>query len=106
MTDEYRNGEYDYATAMALIEEIIDDFQLRAYVYIQSDEYDNVMTSTMVQTEGESHDDVQFEAMECLIVDILKGRDEADKVAAIADIYDCVYHAIHSDDDDEPENVN
>ena len=107
MIGEYRDGEYNYATASALIEEIVDQFHLRAFVYLECDEYDNVMTTTMMKNDDEANDrynsDVQFDALLNLVIDILSDREEDDRNAAIADIYDKIHEAIHVDDDDDNE---
>ena len=107
--DEYHDGQLSYTTASALIEDIIDQFHFRAYIYLESDEYDNILTTTMMKDDDDGTDrynsDVQFDALTHLVIDILSGRGEDDRNAAIADIYDQVYRAIHVDDPEDEEEM-
>ena len=106
--DDYRDGDFEYTTIETLIEEIVDRYGVKAYVYVESDAYDNVMTTTMVQDgEDDEHcEALQFNALLNLVIDITKDREGDDRNAVIAEIYDRVYQAIHADDDeDENEGV-
>ena len=104
--EEYRDGELEYSVIESLIEEIVDTYRLHAYVYISSDKFDNVLSTTLTgDSEPDSiHDLVQRNALACLINDFLNSGVAGDRNASIAEIYDIVYEAIHYDEDEEDED--
>ena len=104
--EEYHDGQFEYATASSLIEEIIDRFNFRAYIYLEGDNFDNILTETQVHEDeaDEIMDKVQFSVLKNLIADILKDREDDDRNEAIAMIYDIVHDAIHLDDGPESED--
>ena len=106
MTEGYRDGEFEYGVIESLIEEIVDKYNLKAYVYIESDHYDNAVSTTMASDEifDAEHDDIQLNALIYLVADILNNRPMDERNEAIAEIYDAVYNGIHIDDDDEDED--
>lgn len=101
--EEYRDGQFEYATVSSLIEEIVDQYQLRVYVYMESDNYDIIRTDTFVHDNenDEIIDEVQFSTLRNLVADIIRDRDNAERSETIAMIYDIVHEAIHIDDDPE-----
>ena len=46
---EYRDGEFEYGVTSALIEDIINDHNYRAYFYMESDSFDNILTTTVIR---------------------------------------------------------
>ena len=106
MTEEYRDGDFEYSIIESLIEEIVDKYNLKAYVYIESDRYDNAVSVTMSSDESvdAEHDDIQLNALIYLVADILNNRMADERNDAVAEIYDAVYNGIHIDDDDEEDN--
>ena len=107
---EYRDGEFEYGVTSALIEDIINDHNYRAYFYMESDSFDNILTTTVIRDSDsdEISEEVLYNTLFNLVVDILKNKEGDDRNAAIAAIYDEVYTGIHIDEacddfDDESE---
>ena len=108
---EYRDGEFEYGVTSALIEDIINDHNYRAYFYMESDSFDNILTTTVIKDSDsdEIGEEMLYNTLMNLVVDILKDKEGDDRNAAIAAIYDEVYAGIHIDDvcddidDDESE---
>ena len=107
MIDEYTDSDVNYSAAEALIEEIFDQFHMRGYIYMECDNYNNVSSCTVMKDDDDGCDrfgtDVQFDALINLVLDILDGRDEDDRNAAIVDIYNKIFEAIHIEEDDDLE---
>lgn len=106
MIDGFRDGEFEYGVVQSLIEDIVDKFRLRAYIYIESDSFDNALSTTLTAealTDAE-HDDIQLDALTYLVADILNNRTGDERNAAIVDIIDSVYAGIHIDDVDEDDD--
>ena len=103
MSEEYHDGEYEYGLAETLIEEIVDRFNLRAYVYLSNPAFDNVLTTTMLSenSDEEEYENTRYETLLNLVIDILNDKDGNERNAAIAEIYDIVHQAIHDDDEDD-----
>ena len=118
---EYRDGEFEYGVTSALIEDIINypshhlrhmdnDHNYRAYFYMESDSFDNILTTTVIRDSDsdEIGEEMLYNTLMNLVVDILKDKEGDDRNAAIAAIYDEVYAGIHIDEvcddfDDESE---
>ena len=103
--EEYRDGDLDYSVIEASIEEIIDKYEVRAFLYIESDSYDNVLSTTMIREyeDEECCEAVQFEALVNLVADILKDHIGDERNALIAEIYERVNQGIHIDDEEDEE---
>ena len=101
--EEYRDGEFEYSIIESSIEEIVDRYGLRVFLYMESDKYDNASSTCMAADDEEEStlDDMQMNALICLVADILKSRASEDRFAVIAEIYDTVYTGIHLDEEDE-----
>ena len=106
MTEEYRDGEFEYGVIETLIEDIVDKYSLKVYVYMESDRYDNALSTTILPDEATDaeHDDVQLDALTYLVADILNSRPIDERNAAIAAIVDAVYDGIHIDDEPKEED--
>ena len=98
--DEYRDGGFEYGVTSALIEDIVNDHNYRAYFYLESDNYDNILTTTVIQDNDsdEIGEEVRYNTLFNLVVDILKNKEGDERNAAITAIYDEVYTGIHIDD--------
>lgn len=105
--EEYRDGEFEYGIIESSIEEIVDRYGLRVFMYMESDKYDNASSTTMASDDENESDlnDMQMNALVCLVADILKSRANEDRFAVIAEIYDTVYDGIHLDDEPEEDDV-
>lgn len=108
MTEEYRDGEFEYGIIESSIEEIVDRYGFRAFLYLESDKYDNVSSTSMAADDEDDSamNDMQMNALVCLIADILKSRASEDRYAVIAEIYDTVHDGIHLDDEPEDEKLD
>ena len=100
--EEYRDGGFEYGTASVLIEEIIDERKYRGYVYLESNEFDNTFATTVIRDSDseELFDEIRYNALFNIVSDILSEKDEDERNAAIAAIYDAVYAGVHVDDVD------
>ena len=107
MTEGYRDGEFEYSIIESLLEEIIDKYNLKAYVYLESDHYDNAASTTMASDAiiDAEHDDIPMNALMYLVADILNNRKTDERNDAIAEIYDAVYTGIHLDDEEEDDEL-
>ncbi len=100
--EEYRDGGFEYGAASVLIEDIIDERQYRGYVYLESNDFDNTFATTVIRDNDseELYDEIRYNALYNLVSDILNEKDEDERNAAIAAIYDAVHAGIHVDDVD------
>ena len=105
--EEYRDGEFEYGIIQSSIEEIVDKYGLRMFMYMESDKYDNASSTSMTSDDENelSLNDMQMNALVCLVADILKSRASQDRYAVIAEIYDSVYNGIHLDDEPEDGDI-
>lgn len=104
--EEYRDGEFEYGLIETMLDEIVDNYNLRVFMYMESDKYDNAESTAIIpdaETEADFAD-LRMNALVCLVSDILRSRAKEDRASVIAEIYDTVYEGIHFDD--EPENGN
>lgn len=104
--EEYHDGQFEYTTASSLIEEIIDRFNFRAYIYLEGDGFDNIFSEVQVHDDEDDEviEEVQYAALRNLVGDIIQNLEDDDRNEAIAMIYDIVHEAIHLDDGPEPED--
>jgi len=103
MTEEYKDGNLEYSVIEALIEEIVDKYNLKVYVYMECDRYDNALSTTILPDEAPEvdRDDVQLDALTYLVADVIKDKPIDERNTAIASIVDAVYDGIHIDDEPE-----
>ena len=103
MTEEYRDGEFEYGVVETLIEEIVDKYHLRAHIYLESDSYDNVLSTSMTYdgAADEEHDTILLNSLMFIVADLIKGKNGAERFATIAGIYEVVHEGIHLDDEED-----
>ena len=103
MTEEYRDGDFEYGVVESLIEEIVDEYGLKAHIYLECDRFDNAMSTTMSaeSVENANPEDIEANALMYTVADMLKDKTEDERNAVIALIYESVHDGIHLDDEDD-----
>ena len=105
--EAYRDGDLEFGVVEALIEEIVDKYDMKSHVYLECDRFDNAVSITMIGEDVECpedydvSDEIKVNALINLVADLLSEKMEDERNAMISLIYECVYQGIHLDDEEE-----
>lgn len=95
---QYENGLGELETISACIEDTLDTAHLRAYVYLEKSGCDSVTADTVIldEDDDEEYNDVRFNALASVVMDILRDNPGYKIIPAI---FHTVYNAIFGDNE-------